>query len=70
MSQDDAEFRAWLVERIRVGADPRMARYQALLAIVGGRAGKPEVLPAAEWFLAALEAVMKQQMGEDPDREA
>ncbi|MBC6456973.1 MerR family transcriptional regulator [Actinomadura sp. HBU206391] len=57
--ENDDAFRTWLLERIRLGADPQVERYQALLATVGGRAAKTDVLPAARWFLTALEAAMK-----------
>jgi DNA-binding transcriptional MerR regulator len=52
---DDAEFRAWLAERIRVGADERVSRYWRLLAAVNGGPAKADPVPAARWFLTALE---------------
>jgi DNA-binding transcriptional MerR regulator/GNAT superfamily N-acetyltransferase len=51
---DDAEFRAWLAERIRVGADPEVSRYWRLLAMINGAETRPDPVPAARWFLAAL----------------
>jgi DNA-binding transcriptional MerR regulator len=54
--QDDEAFRTWLAERIRIGADARVARYQRLLAVINGRPPEPDPVPAARWFLAALDA--------------
>ncbi|MCO5997016.1 MerR family transcriptional regulator [Actinoallomurus rhizosphaericola] len=53
---DDAEFRRWLAERVRAGADARVSRYVELLAVIDGRAAGPDPVPAARWFLSALEA--------------
>ncbi|MEV5710924.1 MerR family transcriptional regulator [Actinoallomurus sp. NPDC052274] len=53
---DDAEFRRWLAERVRVGADARVSRYLALLAVVDGRPTGPDPVPVARWFLSALES--------------
>jgi hypothetical protein len=52
--RDDAEFRTWLAERIRVGADVRVSRYRRLLAVINGGPAAPDPVPAARWFLAAL----------------
>jgi DNA-binding transcriptional MerR regulator/ribosomal protein S18 acetylase RimI-like enzyme len=52
--EDDAEFRGWLAERIRVGADPDVSRYWRLLAVINGEETRPDPVPAARWFLAAL----------------
>jgi DNA-binding transcriptional MerR regulator len=52
--RDDAEFREWLAERIRVGADVRVARYWRLLAVINGEEPEPDPVPAGRWFLAAL----------------
>ncbi|GAA4601972.1 MerR family transcriptional regulator [Actinoallomurus liliacearum] len=57
---DDAEFRRWLAERVRVGADARVSRYFALLAVVDGRAAGPDPVPVAWWFLSALESSAAQ----------
>ena len=53
--RDDVRFRTWLAERIRVGADPRVARYRRLLAVINGDPVEPDPVPAARWFLSALE---------------
>jgi DNA-binding transcriptional MerR regulator len=52
---DDAEFRTWLAERIRVGADERVSRYWRLLAAINRGPAKADPVPSARWFLAALE---------------
>ncbi|MEV5752724.1 MerR family transcriptional regulator [Actinoallomurus sp. NPDC052308] len=57
---DDAEFRRWLAERVRVGADARVSRYFALLAVVDGRPTGPDPVPEARWFLSALESSAAQ----------
>ncbi|MFC7386940.1 helix-turn-helix domain-containing protein [Sphaerisporangium rhizosphaerae] len=54
--EDDAEFRIWLAERVRIGADPQVSRYWRLLTLINGRPPKPDPVPAARWFLTALEA--------------
>jgi DNA-binding transcriptional MerR regulator len=53
---DDGEFRRWLAERVRIGADARVSRYWELLAVINDRPVRPDPVPAARWFLAALEA--------------
>lgn len=53
---DGLEFRGWVAERIRIGADPRVARYAELLARITGNVAGPSPLPAAEWLLEALDA--------------
>ncbi|MDN3351575.1 MerR family transcriptional regulator [Actinomadura sp. DC4] len=53
---DDAEFRTWLAERLRAGADERVARYWRLLAAINGGPAKDDPVPAARWLLAALES--------------
>jgi DNA-binding transcriptional MerR regulator len=58
---DDAEFRVWLAERVRIGADPRVSRYWRLLAVINGWPPKSDPVPAARWFLTALEAGLEQQ---------
>ncbi|KAB8180641.1 MerR family transcriptional regulator [Microbispora catharanthi] len=52
---DDAGFRLWLAERIRIGADPQVSRYWQLLAMINGTPPKPDPVPAARWLLAALD---------------
>jgi DNA-binding transcriptional MerR regulator/ribosomal protein S18 acetylase RimI-like enzyme len=53
--RDDGEFRTWLAERIRVGADERVSRYWRLLVAINGGPAKADPVPPARWFLAALE---------------
>jgi DNA-binding transcriptional MerR regulator len=48
--------RAALAERIEAFTDRRVARYWQLVAIVNGWPPQPDVLPAWEWFAAALRA--------------
>ena len=52
--ENDADFRVWLTERIRIGADVRVSRYWRLLAVINGEQPEPDPVPAARWFLAAL----------------
>ncbi|WP_214416430.1 helix-turn-helix domain-containing protein [Sphaerisporangium fuscum] len=54
--EDDAEFRIWLVERVRIGADPQVSRYWRLLALINDWPPKFDPVPAARWFLTALQA--------------
>ncbi|GLY91856.1 MerR family transcriptional regulator [Actinoallomurus iriomotensis] len=54
--RDDREFRAWLAERIRIGADARVTRYLRLIATINGTPARTDPVPAARWFLAALSA--------------
>ncbi|MFF3560995.1 MerR family transcriptional regulator [Streptomyces sp. NPDC002574] len=53
---DDAEFRAWLLERLELGHDARYERYWRLVAAVGGRPAPPALTPAVTWFSSALRA--------------
>ncbi|GGV37553.1 MerR family transcriptional regulator [Actinomadura cremea] len=53
---DGPGFRRWLAERIRIGADDRVTRYRTLLAVINGDPPKPDPVPPARWFVAALEA--------------
>ncbi|MCO6004169.1 MerR family transcriptional regulator [Actinoallomurus purpureus] len=58
---DDAVFRVWLAERVRVGADARVSRYWRLLAVINDGPPKPDAVPPARWFLRALEAAGEKQ---------
>ncbi|MFC4592522.1 MerR family transcriptional regulator [Sphaerisporangium corydalis] len=60
---DDPRFRVWLAERIRIGADPRISRYWRLLAMINGTSPKPDPVPEARWFLAALERAAAKERG-------
>ncbi|KAA2265093.1 hypothetical protein F0L68_05375 [Solihabitans fulvus] len=53
---DDPESRAWLAERVRIGADTRVSRYWRLLAVINDQPAKADPVPAALWFLGALDA--------------
>ncbi|GAB3986765.1 MerR family transcriptional regulator [Actinoallomurus acanthiterrae] len=55
-SRDDADFRSWLAERLRIGANARVSRYRTLLALINGRPAKTDPVRAAQWFLTALKA--------------
>ncbi|GAA4488654.1 MerR family transcriptional regulator [Actinoallomurus oryzae] len=63
---DDEEFRAWLAERIRIGADARVARYLRLLAVINGAPVRTDSVPAARWFLAALESSGRRRLPVTP----
>ncbi|GAA4631138.1 MerR family transcriptional regulator [Actinoallomurus vinaceus] len=54
--RDDGDFRSWLAERLRIGANARVSRYWTLLAVINGRPTKTDPVRAAQWFLAALKA--------------
>ncbi|MFJ4990317.1 MerR family transcriptional regulator [Streptomyces sp. NPDC088732] len=54
--RDDAEFRAWLLERLEAGHDARYERYWQLVAAVGGQPAPPALTPAVLWFSSALRA--------------
>ncbi|MEU1310014.1 MerR family transcriptional regulator [Streptomyces cinnamoneus] len=53
--QDSPEFRAWILERLESGYDPRYQRYWGLLAVINGWR-QPDMGPAVEWLIAALRA--------------
>ncbi|KAA2265216.1 MerR family transcriptional regulator [Solihabitans fulvus] len=59
---DDAEFRAWLTERVRIGADARVSRYWRLLAVLNGQPVRADPVPSALWFLGALDAAPPDRM--------
>ncbi|MBO3747021.1 MerR family transcriptional regulator [Streptosporangiaceae bacterium NEAU-GS5] len=60
---DDAGFRLWLAERIRIGADPRVSDYWRLLDLINRTPPKPDPVPAARWFLAALDSTSRERGG-------
>jgi len=53
---DRAEFRADLADRLAVFSDRRVERYWQLIAIINGWPAQPSLVPAYEWFIAALRA--------------
>ncbi|MER5635943.1 MerR family transcriptional regulator [Kitasatospora sp. NPDC002227] len=53
---DGREFRAWLLERMVLGNDPRYERYWQLIATVNGWPVAPTLAPAFDWLVAALRA--------------
>ncbi len=56
LAPDGASDRATVAERIHAFTDRRVARYWTLVAIVNGWPPAPDVIPAWEWFAAALRA--------------
>ncbi|MCX4747076.1 hypothetical protein OG455_16350 [Kitasatospora sp. NBC_01287] len=53
---DDAEFRAWLLDRMENGNDPRYERYWQLIARINGWPVQAELGPAFGWLTEALRA--------------
>ncbi|WP_329567054.1 MerR family transcriptional regulator [Kitasatospora sp. NBC_01266] len=53
---DDAAFRAWLLDRMENGNDPRYERYWQLLARINGWPVNAELGPAFGWLTEALRA--------------
>jgi DNA-binding transcriptional MerR regulator len=53
---DGPAFRAWLLERMEQGNDPRYERYWQLIATVNGWPVGPALGPAFGWFADALRA--------------
>ncbi|GAA4102686.1 MerR family transcriptional regulator [Actinomadura miaoliensis] len=53
---DGPEFRRTLLERMRVGNEPRAERYWQLIAVINGMPEIPTLTPLFEWFITALEA--------------
>ncbi len=51
--EDDAEFRAWLRQRMEIGNDSRYERYWRLLSVINGWPA-PDMGPALDWLIAAL----------------
>jgi DNA-binding transcriptional MerR regulator len=51
---DDADFRAWILQRLEVANDPRAERYWQLLSIINGWPVPPTLAPAFDWFTQAL----------------
>ena len=53
---DGPAFRAWLLERLETGNDPRTERYWHLIAVINGRPAPPALGPAFDWLIAGLRA--------------
>lgn len=53
---DGPELRRWILETIDTFADRRVERYWQLLGLINGWPPIPSVVPAWEWFAAALRA--------------
>ncbi|MCX5211064.1 MerR family transcriptional regulator [Kitasatospora sp. NBC_00240] len=53
---DEPPFRAWLLERLETGNDPRTERYWHLIAVVNGDPVPPALGPAFDWLIAGLRA--------------
>lgn len=51
-----ARSRAELIASLRAGTDARAERYWQLLATINGWPRQPDLVPAYEWIIAALEA--------------
>ena len=51
---DTAAFRAAVLDRLEVAADPRAQRYLELLAQINGWGPQPDLTPVSEWFTSAL----------------
>lgn len=52
----DADARGALADQVEVFADRRVERYWSLLGVLNGWPAAPSMLPAFEWFAAALRA--------------
>ncbi|MEV4252292.1 MerR family transcriptional regulator [Spirillospora sp. NPDC049652] len=53
---DSPEYRRSVLRRLEAAADPRAARYWALLGKINGWPAQPDLSPVTEWFTAALRA--------------
>ncbi|GAB2703598.1 hypothetical protein [Kitasatospora kifunensis] len=53
---DGPEFRAWLLERMENGNDPRYERYWQLIGQINGWPAQPALGPAFGWLTEALRA--------------
>ena len=51
---DTAAFRAAVLQRLEVAADPRAQRYLELLAQINGWGPQPDLAPVFDWFTRAL----------------
>lgn len=53
---DDAAYREELVAQLETFSDQRVERYWQLIGIINGWPARPSLMPAYEWFMAALRA--------------
>jgi DNA-binding transcriptional MerR regulator len=53
---DDAGYREELVAQLETFSDQRVERYWQLIGIINGWPAQPSLMPAYEWFIAALRA--------------
>ena len=51
---DTIAFRAAVLQRLEVAADPRAQRYLQLLAQINGWGPQPDLTPVFDWFTGAL----------------
>ena len=51
---DTTAFRAAVLQRLEVAADPRTQRYLQLLAQINGWGPQPDLTPVFAWFTGAL----------------
>lgn len=54
--EDGPVFRAWLLERMEQGNDPRYERYWQLIGVINGWPVAPSLGPAFDWLMDALRA--------------
>lgn len=57
---DDGELRGWILERLKVADDSRVARYWQLVAVVNGWPPPPELGPVFAWFTRALRESLRR----------
>ena len=53
---DDAAYRAALLGQLQTFSDRRVERYWQLIGVINGWPEQPSLMPAYEWFIAALSA--------------
>lgn len=53
---DDPTYRAELASQLETFSDRRVERYWGLIGVINGWPQRPSLMPAYEWFLAALRA--------------
>ncbi|MGY2029409.1 MerR family transcriptional regulator [Nocardia gipuzkoensis] len=58
---DDDQLRRWVLERLAVANDPRVARYWQLVAIINGWPPLPDLGPVFTWFGQALHTYLDKQ---------
>jgi DNA-binding transcriptional MerR regulator len=60
---NDAAYRAELADRLETFSDQRVERYWQLTGIINGWPAQPSMVPAYEWFIAALRASIPSAPG-------